>query len=91
MAKAQVEISSADKILAETVGQGDRMQMIREMVRRRFDEAVHATRGLDQALVVLFTQGVEMGLNQKPKRTRRRKSNGAQVTDKTEEHDRKGA
>lgn len=71
------ENSRADTILASIVGNGDQQLAIRERVRRLFDEAVHSTRSVDAALVLLYTKGIEAGIASK--RPHRKTQNGAQA------------
>ena len=63
-----VEPTAADNVLAATVGKADQTLAIREGVRRRFDEALFGARNFEQALVVLFTQGIELGQTSQAKR-----------------------
>lgn len=77
-----VETTKADTILATMVGHGDQTLMIRERVRKMFDEALFSTRSFEQALVVLFTRGIETGMDAKPKRARKKPAgNGARAAE----------
>ena len=78
MAKSPPSANVAS-VLATVAGNIDPADAIRNSVRECFDEAIRTTRSFDQALVAVFSQGIELGMSQKPRRPHRKTTNGQQA------------